>query len=123
MKVKDNQILKQLHSRKAKLEVDLIENQRQVDEALSRHGKTKSQLNTVRKEISALQEKEITVTEHAMLKYLERMYGVDLEDLKKIILTESLKNAIIAYGDGKYPIDLGKVVVVGNSIVTVINEG
>lgn len=64
--------------------------------------------------------KEPMVTEHALLRYIERVYKVDLEELKKQILTPTLVSAIKTLGSGKYPLEGGgKAVVQGLNVVSI----
>lgn len=65
---------------------------------------------------------EPTVTEHALLRYIERTYGVDLEEIRKTILTPTTVSAIKALGSGKYPLPCGgKAVVKGMAIISVVD--
>lgn len=61
-----------------------------------------------------------TVSEHAIIRYMERVMGIDVEELRGNILTDKLKSQIEQLGDGKYPINGGKVVVKGNTIVSIL---
>ena len=64
---------------------------------------------------------EITVCEHAVIRYLERAMFVDIEEIKAKILTKDLECQILALGNGKYPIGNGlKAVVKNNTIITVV---
>ena len=46
----------------------------------------------------------IRVTEHAMLRYLERVKGIDLDKLEKEIITEEVINMVkVLGGNGSYP--------------------
>lgn len=64
---------------------------------------------------------EPQVTEHALLRYIERAYGVDLEEIRKQIMTPQMANAIRTLGSGKYPLPGGgKAVVKGLNIVSVV---
>lgn len=64
---------------------------------------------------------EPNVTEHALLRYIERTYGVDLEEIRKAILTPTTVSAIKALGSGTYPLEGGsKAVVKGMTIVSVV---
>lgn len=59
-------------------------------------------LELIRKQISSVQEKidnfgkdkETIISEHAILRYLERVKGLDIEEIKKEILTEEVKEII-----------------------------
>lgn len=98
------------------------------------------QVSNIQKEINNLKDKqtglekdikdmmnckqELIVTEHAILRYLERSLCINIEEIKARIASESVKNQFAVLGNGQYPIDNGlKVVIKGNTIVTVIGEG
>jgi len=50
---------------------------------------------------------ELVVSEHAFLRYLERVKGMDLEKLQSEIVTDMLKNTVSTLGGtGSYPADL-----------------
>lgn len=64
--------------------------------------------------------KEPMVTEHALLRYIERVYKIDLAELTAQILTPTTVTAIKTLGSGKYPLKSGgKAVVKGLNVVSV----
>jgi len=66
--------------------------------------------------------KEPVVTEHALLRYVERVYGINLEEIKASILTPTTVKAIKTLGSGKYPLTSGgKAVVKGMSVVSIVD--
>jgi hypothetical protein len=75
-------------------------------------------LEDVQKQIKLLC-KEPIVTEHAILRYLERVGGINTEDVKSKIMPESLVDKIKIVGDGEYPVGDFKIRVRDNQIVTV----
>ena len=87
MSVKSSQLLKQLKSRKTRLEVDLKELVTQLTELKRQQDKTANQLSSVSQEIKRLQSSDIIVSEHAILRYLERAKGLDIEAIKEEILS------------------------------------
>lgn len=66
---------------------------------------------------------ELIVSDHAVLRYLERVKGLDIKALRQEILTDELKSLHTRLGNGKYPIetgsDKGRAVINNNIIVTV----
>lgn len=68
--------------------------------------------------------RHIRVTEHAVLRYLERIVGINLKEIEEKILTENLKKQINYFGDGIYYFDEGenKVIVENSKIITVISN-
>lgn len=120
-RVKEQQTLKQLQTRLSKLESDKTIYSKDFSEAKSVLDSTVNKIKQVKAQIESLKEKELIVSEHAMLKYIERLYGVDLDELKGLILTDSLKQ-MAKMGDGRYPLDGCKAVVKGGVVVTILEE-
>lgn len=87
------------------------------------------------KNIEKLKKKGPIVTEHALLRFFERVLGYDLEEVKKLILTPEVKELVVEYGSGCYPTQVGEmnftlnptntfsVRVVDNSVVTLEERG
>jgi len=67
--------------------------------------------------------KKVFVTEHAMIRYIQRIMEIDLEELKKTILPEGIKKQIeMLGGNGKFPTDKCIVVAQNNAITTVLSK-
>ncbi len=65
---------------------------------------------------------QIKISEHAMLRYLERVKGINLEEEEGVIVTDKLKSMVDTLGgNGTYPIDGFQVVMKNYTITTVIN--
>lgn len=63
----------------------------------------------------------IKVSEHAMLRYIERVKGINLDALENEIVTDKLKTMVDSLGgSGKFPIDECTVVMNNHIIVTII---
>lgn len=56
------------------------------------------------KKIDQASRKNLIISEHAIIRYLERVKQLDLEQIKNEILTEENKTLMKNLGDGKYPI-------------------
>lgn len=66
----------------------------------------------------------LTITDHALLRYLERCKGVDLEQIKTEMLPTRTADAISKLGDGTYTIhDRFTAVVRSGCVVTVYRKG
>ena len=63
---------------------------------------------------------EPKVSEHAMLRYISRVHGIDLKELESHILTEGLKNAM-KLGASTYKVD-GYRYSIKNNVVTTIMD-
>lgn len=108
---------------KVKLEIeDLKAQQRLIGESMN---KKLSQLQKYEEELNSIKErsKEIIISEHAILRYLERVYKLDTNKLYEEILTEELKRNYSKLGNGSYSIDSCMVKIVDNVVVTVLEKG
>jgi len=83
----------------------------------------KKKIGLLHKKIESIKEatpKKIIVSEHAMLRYLERVRGIDLQEIADIILTEKSVKVVQEFGDCKINTENGfKIIVKNNSVVTV----
>jgi predicted nuclease with TOPRIM domain len=120
--VKDREKLKQLSTLLRKLEgtLEYLKKEKsQLDKDLTL--KTE-EIKKLKKEIASLKEKEIIVSEHAILRYIERIIGINIDTIKEKILTENIRIQIQEFGNGSYSNGEFKVVVKDNVIVTVIEQ-
>lgn len=121
MSIKKTQKLKQLQSRKARLEIDAAEAAKDLKSLQKKHQKTSQQLASINKEIAQLQDSEIIISEHAILRYLERSKDISIDTIKNEILSDATKLAIQSMGSGKYPIGKGlKACVKNNTVVSIV---
>lgn len=67
-------------------------------------------------------EVKMIVSEHAMLRYIERELGIDMEELQERILPKKIMKSISSFGNGEFPIGDHKVVIKNNTVVTVISK-
>jgi hypothetical protein len=79
-------------------------------------------INHTEKMIRLMRQGELTVTDHAKLRYLERVEAINPADVVSKILTPQLREMVKTLGDGKYPVDDFQVVVSNNSVITVIKK-
>ena len=122
MSIKKSQELKQLQSRKSKLDVECDSLGEQVKELQGKWSSAINQRKALIQKIDLLSCKNIVVTEHAILRYLERAMGLDLDQVRKEILTNEVEQLSKNMGNGKYPIGNGcRVVVKNNTVVSVTN--
>jgi hypothetical protein len=63
-----------------------------------------NEVKEIEKEIENLKNGivEIPITEHALIRYFERVIDFDLEEIKEKILNDKIKKEYIQNGDGKY---------------------
>lgn len=86
----------------------------------------KSSINTINQRIANLSKnnEEIIVSEHAILRYIERVVGIDVDKIVEQILPEETKIYIENLGNGNYPINDGefRIVVKDRVVVTVLSD-
>ena len=92
--------LKQLQIRKTKLERQLSTARAEKQDACNLFEKIKNQINNIEQEIKGLKLKDLIVSEHALIRYLERVNGIDMEEIREKILSP-LVRAAMSQGDGK----------------------
>lgn len=121
MAIKSTQELKQLQSRRTKLLASIKVAEEDSKEKNRLCSQLKEQLKAINQKITDLENSEVIVTEHAIIRYLERAMGLDLEQIKREILSERNEALIEQLGSGKYPIGSGlKAVVKGKAIVSIV---
>lgn len=119
MSIKKSHKLKQLQSRAHKLEIEVAQKEKDVKEMQRDLSRLMSQLDGVQKEIESIKStggKVAVISEHAIIRYLERAMGLDLEQLRSEIHSDKFKSAYKAMGgNGRYPI--------GNGVTAVVRDG
>lgn len=123
MSAADSEQLKQLQVRatKALAEVDVIRVEKaDVDR---RYSEAKNRLDTINREIAKLKEAAVEpiVSEHALLRYIQRVMGVDLDAIRAKILTPRNVNTINFVRSGKVPAGDGVTLIVKDrAIVSIV---
>jgi chromosome segregation ATPase len=92
-----------------------------VDQYQKELSQTNKDIHHLNQEIYNLknQNKDIIVSEHAVLRYIERVVGIDLEDVKGKILDDTTKRVILTMGDCRFKKDGMTLVVKDNTVVTI----
>lgn len=90
----------------------------ELDRAKSARAECKRRISTL--EASIRNYGQISISDHAVLRYLERKINLDLDQIREKILPVKEIERIYNAGDGKYDIGDHRVVVVNNTVVTVI---
>lgn len=124
MSIETTQELKSLNTRIKKLQAEY----KDIEEEIKALDRKKFQIfreqASLRQRVFEIEQasKEPVVTEHAMLRYFERVHGFNLEQIKKDILTPEVTKMIKEFKSGKFPVDNGykfKVVSKDKTIVTI----
>lgn len=123
MAIKQKEELKKLQSLliKQKSEIDLIRRERQlINERLS---VAERNLKNTEEELKKLKTgNKIIVSEHAVLRYLERTMELDLKAVENEILTEETVKQYRTLGNGKYPVSNGCKAVIKDNVVLTITK-
>ena len=122
--------IKSIQSRLSSLRAEMDELKRQADqhrgnarEIDAKVRKKQSMVGQLESRYKALTRGAPKVSEHALLRYLERGKGVDMDEIKKEIERALPVDAIKELGDGKYPIGNGlRAVVKENVVLTVAKK-
>lgn len=115
--------LKGLRSRKVQLEAEIEQAGAELREANAAQAQRRERLAAILKQIADLEfvNRDVTITEHALLRYLERARGIDLEAVKKEMLSPRVEAAIRNLGTCNIATDNGvKLVVKGRAVVSVV---
>lgn len=119
MNRKEGSELKRLKAYKAELEGQLPVLKRQMKDASSAFNLAQNKVDKLEADIKALEsKKELTVSDHAVLRYIERVMGINLDNIRTDII-EQVEKHYDVLGDGKYPIDNGRTVIQNGVIVTI----
>ena len=112
--------LKQLQTQLATLKRESAsakERQREVQSLIQDLAR---QIQSVEKSIDTLTKLGPVVSEHAILRYLERVKGINIDDVRAEILPESVKATVCELGNGQYPVGNFKIRVRDGVVITVI---
>lgn len=119
--------LKQLYSYRNKLNEKREILKKQVLDAQRELSKVNKRLEEVNKKVKTITGSEIQVSEHAIVRFQERISLVQPTDVHEIIVTEKLREMVDTLGDGQYPLEdaEGKpyyCVIRDNVVITVFRE-
>jgi len=121
MAIKEKEELKKLNTLQVKLqsEIEAIKIEREI--LNNKLQSAERNLGKIREEIKKLKEgNKIIVSEHAMLRYIERVLGIDLKEIERRILTDEVKEQYKIVGNGRFPInDEFRALIRDNVVVTI----
>lgn len=119
--INDSGKLKGLKTRRSDLLNEITQLRDDYSHLKRKIDSTQGRINKIDKEIEDMTEVEPVITEHAILKYIERVMGFDLDNVRSEILNESTLPMVKSMKSGKFPLHDGHKIVAKNmSIVTVI---
>lgn len=115
--------LKRLQVRRNKLQSE-ISSIREEKYSLTREETLKMQeLSKVNKQLDKKKKGALIISEHAMLRYMERVKHLDIDELKMLIAPENTRKLIERFGQGKFPAGTHNLVVKNNTVLTVLTDG
>lgn len=119
--VSNSEKLKQFKSRLSKLNVDLEASKDELIFIQDKYNLIKQQIKDIKDKIKNIKKDKVILTEHALFRYIERFYEIDINKIKDEILRDKTINKVLTCGDGTYPLQNGmKIIVKNNTIVTTI---
>lgn len=122
MSIKSSEKLKALNNRKLTLEGKLSVSKQQQKSISKEVSTLKQELHRINQEIKELQILEPVVSDHAVLRYLERVHSINVTKIKEEIKLELLKYTNTLGGTGKFPINGGGTAIMKDMVVTTITE-
>lgn len=91
----------------------------QQGELAQRHQATREKLNRLHAALADVRAQHIEITDHAIVRYAERVLGLNVEEVKLAIAAKAAPMAF-TLGDGSYPVGHGCVAVVKNKTVVTV---
>ena len=121
MNIETDKKIKGLKSQLQKLKGDISSHKEDIKTQQKLLAQKQRRAEEIVQAIKNIQNKSDTlrVTEHALLRYFERVCGYDIEDIKKKIVNAKILKDVTTLGNGKFPNGEFMVVVQNGSIVTI----
>lgn len=116
--------IKRFETERSEIIYELQQQKKDLDELKADMQKNQGDLTKINSRIEALKlaSSDPVVTEHAMLRYLERVKGVDLAEIEAEILNKDTLKLIEKFGHtGVYSVNGCKIKLVNNAVVTIIS--
>ena len=121
MSVAKTEERKQIEKRLRKLGASVRAAREELDTANDAHANLLSQVRGLEKRLKEIRPRAVTVSDHAVLRYLERESGVDVQAIKDSILQSPALAGFVEMsgGSGKMPINGYQVVMKNYTVVTI----
>ena len=121
MSISNQTTLKGLQTRKSKVDAEIQLISTDVNSKKKELTNKKHLSNSLKQQIDKLKSDDLIISEHAILRYIERVIGLDMDELKAKILDESIISYHKELGSGVYPLSNTdrKAVIKQNTIVTI----
>lgn len=112
---------KHLQVRKSQLETEIAELKKSIDTQRKDLDNKVRSLQEVEKETRLVLNVKPVVSEHAILRYVERVLKIDIKTIETEILSTEVINAIETLHSGKIPFKDGMTLVVKDKTIVTIN--
>lgn len=120
MTVGKSQELKQLQIRKTRLEVELNSLVKEVQEMETRCDTISEKIAELDQKMKRLKDSGIVISEHAFLRYFERVLNYDLGTVRGKIISEAVEDQVKVVGSGKFCIEGEHYAIVKNKVVITV---
>lgn len=122
MRIKDSLSLKSLQGQRETLMAQLKDASRECAEASARERQLRERLKRIEQKLKALEaDAEPKVSEHALLRYLERVKGIELDTIVQEILSPSHLSIIRAAPNCTINVKGIKFIVKNGTVVTTLD--
>ena len=119
----DHTELKHLLRRKEGLEQSVRLLKEQQKDITDRLQKDKTILSKVNQDIDRVKGSgKLVVSEHAILRYFERVMKFDIEEIKKKVLPEEQENQIKVLGSGTFSTETHRLKVRNGVVITILTD-
>lgn len=113
------------------LQTQLTKKKTELDQAYTEQKEITAKINSLRTDVAKIEgniqkvmerSKDIIVSEHAIIRYLERVRGFDMEDVRREMIMPSIEPQIKTFRSGTFPGPRCKLRVKNNVVMTVITK-
>ena len=122
-----NQELKQLNTRLGRCRARIGELNGQITDLNRQRSAEKAAEAGLVSKIEVLQRhgagKALIISEHAMLRYIERVIGLDMEDIREAVLPVDTRERVRLLGNATVPVNGHSVKITNGTVVTVLMNG
>lgn len=110
--------LNQLYAIKKKIEEELYVLNSQVSKFLKQKRNKEKYLEQINNQITSLSS-DLSVSDHAIVRYFQRVLLYDIEEIKKKILPDYAKDVVKKLNNCEYPIEDFVAIIKDNNVVTI----
>ena len=113
--------LKGLKTRRSKLDGERRALNQEIGDLSGRRKELENSIRAIDRDITRLTSSGPIVTEHAIIRFLERGMGMDMEEIRKHILTDNVKGVATGGGSGQVPVSHRcRAVIKNGTIVSIV---